>query len=955
MRKMNSILIVDDDTSNLLELSSILRQEYKIYAVKDGASALEKADEAVPDLILLDVIMPDMSGFDVIAELKRSDKTKDIPVIFITGVSDRESEREGLSIGAVDYIRKPFDAMIVKHRVRLQIQIINLQRDLKSAVEAAETCAEVAEAANQSKSSFLANMSHEIRTPMNAIMGITDILMQNENVSPDEMSEGLDKIYTSCDMLLGIINDLLDFSKIEAGKLDIIPAQYSVASLINDSVHLNMMRISSKPIKFDLHVDESIPAKLIGDELRIKQILTNLLSNAFKYTDTGKVTLSIISESEAESVTLIISVQDTGRGMNKKQLEKLFDEYTRFDEGTNRTVEGTGLGLSITQRLINLMNGEIHVESEPGKGTLVTVRLPQGMIDTDVLGIEVAEKLQQFRQNGFSHREKIKFVREPMPYGSVLIVDDVETNLFVAVRLMRPYKLRIETAMNGREAIEIIKSGKVYDIVFMDHMMPEMDGIGATTHLRGLGYTGPIVALTANAVAGQSDIFLASGFDAFISKPIDVAQLDSVLNKYIRDKQPPGVIEATRLQKNAGETDGGADIQPKVDLLLLESFIRDTRKAVAVLDELSQNAVWFENEEDLRKYIIAVHGMKSVLGSIGESELSNFAYKLEQGGRERDFGLIKLGASEFLKELRTLLDKLEQEHGTDTDADGMDEDIESLRDKLFAVGKMCADYNRKSSLDVLAGIINCSKETRTILDKVKEHVLRTEFEEAERMVSEYAAGLSSRSVLALSDAELLTCGQTGTRLIDRRIAGLDITRGLERYEGDEAVYMKVLRSYAASVSHMLEVIDNVSKDKLDDYTIIVHGIKGASYDIFADQIGKYAEQLENAAKNNDYSYIRRHNPPFMETVRIFINDIADMLTAIDAENPKPQKDKPDDEVLLKLCAACQRYDMDGVDAAMEEIEHYQYDKDGGLTAWLRESVDMMNLTQIVEKLSASDL
>jgi len=549
----NNLLIVDDDTGNLLELIDILQPEYKIRTAKDGMSAIQKAEKFLPDLILLDIIMPDMNGFDVFNELKKSDATKSIPVIFITGVSESGNESAGLTIGAVDYIRKPFDAMIVRLRIRHQIQIINLRRDLEYAAKTAET-------ANRAKSLFLANMSHEIRTPMNAILGITEIMIQSEAL-PKEIEEGLSKIYNSGDLLLGIINDILDFSKIEAGRLDIMPVQYKVANMLNDSVHLNMMRIDSKPIEFELQIDENIPAKLFGDELRIKQILNNLLSNAFKYTDSGKVTLSVSYESgqSEDEAILVLGVQDTGHGMAKEQLKTMFDEYTRFNNEKSITVEGTGLGLAITQRLLNLMGGTMHVESEPGKGSLFVMKLPQKTVDYDVLGGELAENLKQFRLNYMTQKKIFKTVRDPMPYGSVLIVDDMETNLFVAKGLMKFYQLQIDTAVNGYEAIEKVKEGKVYDIIFMDHMMPGMDGIEATGNIRSLGYTSPIIALTANAVTGQADIFMQNGFDAFISKPIDRRQLNSILNKFVRDKQPPEVIEAARQQNAAAKADNSAE------------------------------------------------------------------------------------------------------------------------------------------------------------------------------------------------------------------------------------------------------------------------------------------------------------------------------------------------------------------------------------------------------------
>jgi len=399
---------------------------------------------------------------------------------------------------------------------------------------------EAALMASQSKSAFLANMSHEIRTPMNAILGITNILLLHERL-PSEIADGLEKIHNSSNLLLGIVNDILDFSKIEAGKLDIVPAPYQVSSLINDTTQLNMMRIGKKPIEFSLYISETVPAKLIGDELRIKQILNNILSNAFKYTQAGKVTLSVTYESESDSpenkITLVLGVQDTGVGLTKGQLINLFEKYSRFNLEGCVNVEGSGLGLSITQQLVNLMGGTIHVDSKYGVGSLFVVRLPQDIVDNDVLGKEVVEQLSLFRLNQAAIAQRSPIIRSRMSYGRVLVVDDVKVNLFVAEGLMKPYQLCIETVRSGIEAIDKIKNGEVYDVIFMDHMMPEMDGIETTKRLRELGYVHPIIALTANAVMGQSEMFLQNGFDDFISKPIDMHRLDDVLNRFVRDKQ----------------------------------------------------------------------------------------------------------------------------------------------------------------------------------------------------------------------------------------------------------------------------------------------------------------------------------------------------------------------------------------------------------------------------------
>ena len=842
--RKNSVLIVDDENSNIITLTHILNNDYNIYAAKDGLKAIAAAKQYLPDLILLDIIMPGMDGYAVLAELKSCEETKNIPVIFITGLSDTADEEKGLELGVADYITKPFSTAIVKIRVRNQMQLIakikgdahwyksildaiplpisvtdedmnwsfinkavetllNVNRDdiygkpcsnWKTSICNTEECGIVcakrgdkrtffknedssyqidteilydlageiagfieviqditnvqrlakqqaeSEMTSRAKSAFLANMSHEIRTPMNAIMGITEILLQNEKL-PEKTLEGLDKIHRSCDLLMGIINDILDFSKIEAGKMDIIPAQYNIASLINDAIHLNMMRIGNKPIEFEVQIDENIPAKLIGDELRIKQILNNLLSNAFKYTDTGKVSLSVTSGPAKEGVTLVFAIMDTGHGLTSEQISKLFIEYSRFNENNSRTIEGTGLGLAITRRLLELMDSKIFVESEPGKGSLFIVRMPQGTVDNEVIGKEMAENLQQFRVNRYMKNDKrAQINRDPMPYGTVLVVDDVETNLYVIEGLLKPYHLTLDSVMSGFEAIDIIKSGKVYDVVFMDHMMPKMDGIEATKHIRDFGYTAPIVALTANAVVGQSDIFLQNGFDDFISKPINIQNLDSVLNKFIRDKQPPEVIEAARKQI-AEMAENDSDEQPQTNSLLIESFLHDSRKAIATLEDMRQSE-GYNTDTGLKTFTVTVHGMKSSLRNIEENKVSELAYKLEQAGKDKNIEFIKASIPDFLDKLSFVVEKLEfKKEMTQSEEKDVKDDIEFINKQLLSIKEMCVDYDRMGVLNGLAEIKSCSKETKVVLDKIKEFVTHSDFEKAEEAAEEYARSL----------------------------------------------------------------------------------------------------------------------------------------------------------------------------------------------------------------------
>jgi len=446
---------------------------------------------------------------------------------------------------------------------------------------------------NRQKSDFLAKMSHEIRTPISAILGITEIQLHDRTLRED-IREALGRIYNSGDLLLGIINDILDFSKIEAGKMELTPVKYYVSSMINDIVQLHKIKNENKPIEFKLHVDETLPAELIGDELRIKQIMNNLLSNAFKYTDKGEVALSVTAEQArgglSTTATIVFKVSDTGQGMTPEQIQKVFDEYSRFNMEVNRTTQGTGLGMNITRNLVYMMNGSISVKSTPGKGTEVTVKLPQRVEGSGaMIGKKMAEALQQFKMSSASQAEKAQITYDPMPYGSVLIVDDVETNLYVAKGLLSPYELSIETANSGFEAIDKIKGGSVYDIIFMDHMMPKMDGIEATKILREMGYKGTVVALTANALVGQAEMFMKNGFDGFISKPIDVRQLNAALNKMIRDKQPFEVIDTARRQKTDRKI---AQEMPQPQLSasqVKEVFVRDAKMAAARLETICKN------------------------------------------------------------------------------------------------------------------------------------------------------------------------------------------------------------------------------------------------------------------------------------------------------------------------------------------------------------------------------
>jgi signal transduction histidine kinase/HPt (histidine-containing phosphotransfer) domain-containing protein/ActR/RegA family two-component response regulator len=548
---------------------------------------------------------------------------------------------------------------------------------------------EEALASTKAKSEFLARMSHEIRTPLNAVLGLSEVELEKQY--PEGTMTNIEKIYDSGSLLLEIVNDILDISKIQSGNFEITPGDYEFPGLINDTVQLNIMRIGSKPIEFKLELDETIPAKLNGDELRIRQILNNLLSNAFKYTEKGTVRLQAAWERREDQVWLNFTVQDSGRGIKKENLEKLFVEYAQFDTTANRRIEGTGLGLPITQGLVEAMGGTISVESEYGAGSVFRVSLPQGIADPAPIGRETTENLIAF--HFIEDRNRVrgdKIIRSVMPYGRVLVVDDVPTNLDVLKGLLMPYRLKVDTALSGPEAVEAVRREEPrYDLIFMDHMMPGMDGVEAVRIIRnelGRDYARkvPIVVLTANAVAGNREMFLESGFNDFISKPIDIKRLDMALNQWIRDKHDnasPREDAPKGMPENGGETDGGGfggDLDAEGKWLLehpvegidfpaaLERYGNSGAVYLPILKSFTVHTPQLlEQMESSREsspgnYAVEVHGLKGSCGAVGAAAAASLAGELEAASKGGDAEFVKEHHGILVREVLGLMERLEE-------------------------------------------------------------------------------------------------------------------------------------------------------------------------------------------------------------------------------------------------------------------------------------------------------
>lgn len=428
-----------------------------------------------------------------------------------------------------------------------KIQTLTYDREKKLAEKQKEEIEQIA----RSKDNFFANMSHEIRTPINTIIGLNEMTLR-EDIS-DEIAENAINIQNASKMLLTTINDILDLSKLESGKMEIVPIQYEISKMFSDLVNLIWIRAQQKELEFRVDIDPNIPSMLYGDEVRIKQVVTNMLTNAVKYTDTGSVTLTAQAERLSPvTILLRISVKDTGKGIRKDSLDDLFRSFKRVDETVNRNIEGTGLGLSISKQLLEMMGGNIYVDSVYHKGSTFTMELQQDIVNSRPIGV-----IDFAAQKQISNRAA--YVQKFMaPDAKILVVDDNDMNRMVAVKLLRATKVQVETVGSGRECLNKT-AAEGYHVILMDHMMPEMDGEETLHAIRaqtkGYCQKTPVIALTANVMANADQIYRDMGFDGYLAKPINTALLEAALMQYL----PPDLIEFTSdgsEDPDAGEING---------------------------------------------------------------------------------------------------------------------------------------------------------------------------------------------------------------------------------------------------------------------------------------------------------------------------------------------------------------------------------------------------------------
>ena len=517
---------------------------------------------------------------------------------------------------------------------------------------------ERAVAASEAKSAFLSNMSHEIRTPINAVLGMNEMILRESE--DEDILTYAGSIKTAGASLLGLVNDILDFSKIEAGKMEIIPVEYELSSVINDLVNMIRTKADDKGLELKLDIDKEIPNNLFGDEVRIKQVITNILTNAVKYTEKGSVTFSVSFEKQGtdnETIGLKVSVKDTGIGIKEEDMGKLFSKFERIEEKRNRNIEGTGLGMSITLRLLEMMDSSLEVDSVYGEGSDFHFIVRQRVVKWNPIG-----DYETSYRASLSARVKYK-EKFTAPEADVLVVDDTATNLDVFKNLLKRTKVRIDTASSGEECLKLTQAKK-YDIVFLDHMMPDKDGIETLHEMRDMtdnpNRNTTAVCLTANAISGAREKYISEGFDDYLTKPIDADKLEEMLIRFIPEEKvvlteseggapeeekplPEWLLKCEGIDTGLGVKNCGGTEEY---LTVLEGF------HAAVSDKADEIESYLTND-DIKNYTIKVHALKSSARIIGAMELSEKARLLEEAGNENNTGYIKENTAELLSLYRS--------------------------------------------------------------------------------------------------------------------------------------------------------------------------------------------------------------------------------------------------------------------------------------------------------------
>ncbi|GBU27632.1 hypothetical protein R84B8_01167 [Treponema sp. R8-4-B8] len=533
--EQKKIIVVDDNIENLTALKNTMKDAYEVYPCPSALKMFNLLEYFYPDLILLDVGMPEMNGYEAIKKLKSNDKFQEIPVIFLTAMGDAQSEIEGLKLGAVDYIHKPFVAPLLLQRIKTHLALMEQKMEIKSLLElktkeiSLREAAELeAENASKAKGDFLSHMSHEIRSPLNAVIGMINIA--NEETSVDEIKLYLEKAGNAAKHVLGVINDILDMSKIEANKLDLADSEFDFGKMMTNIVDVTSIRAQEKHQQVVTNMNPNLPTFVICDELRLSQVITNLMTNAIKFTpEKGTVTLSAEKMDEKDGeITLKIIVADSGIGISPEQQKKLFSAYNQADNTISKKFGGTGLGLVISKQIIELMQGTIWIESELGKGAkfIFTIKVKRGTVKDD-------------KATAAASPLEIKAADLDFKAFTILAAEDMDFNREVLAKYLEKTGVKIDFAENGQIAVDMFKANPdKYNLILMDINMPEMGGDEATIQIRAFEKEQnrkpiPIVAMTADVFKEDVEKCLSVGMNDHISKPVVPKIIFAKLKQYL--------------------------------------------------------------------------------------------------------------------------------------------------------------------------------------------------------------------------------------------------------------------------------------------------------------------------------------------------------------------------------------------------------------------------------------
>jgi signal transduction histidine kinase len=520
------IIVVDDNPENLTALKNTMKDIYEVYPSPSALKMFDLLEHVQPNLILLDVEMPEMNGYEAAKKLKGDDRYREIPIIFLTSMGDSQSEMEGLKLGAVDYIHKPFVAPLLLQRIKTHLSIMEQQSEIKQLLELKTKAELEAQNASRAKSDFLSSMSHEIRSPLNAVIGMINIAVEETDI--ESIKHYLAKADNASKYLLGVINDILDMSKIEANKLELSYAEFDFRKMLENIIDVISIRSEEKHQNVTVNVSENIPPFIIGDELRLSQVITNLFTNAVKFTpENGKIELSAEMTEDAScadgEITLKTGVADSGIGISPEQQKKLFMPFNQADSSITKKFGGTGLGLTISKRIVELMQGTIWIESELGKGSkfIFTIKVKKGTQNAGKI-TPAGSKASDFDFKEYT----------------ILVAEDMAFNREILAKYLEKTGITIDFAEDGKEAVSMFTvHPDRYNLILSDINMPEMDGYEATRIIRALELPQakniPIIAMTADVFKEDIEKCLSAGMNGHIAKPVVPKSIYAALKKYL--------------------------------------------------------------------------------------------------------------------------------------------------------------------------------------------------------------------------------------------------------------------------------------------------------------------------------------------------------------------------------------------------------------------------------------